>query len=107
MRIEYERHRSIPKNGGAGNHLNMAIKAAQILDYRLAIAQHFIDDQAIAPLLGFDHHDLFAIRARGTNVKVFAQADVWNDFTPDVGHMLPVGSSNVITSQFDALQRVG
>src|ERR1035441_325141 len=65
MRIENQSHGPVAEDGGPGDHLNVAIKPAEVLDHRLVIAEHLVHDEAVMPVLGFNHHNLLALRPGG------------------------------------------
>ena len=68
MRIEDQSHGSVAEDGGAGNHLHIAIGVAQVLDHGLMIPEHLVDHEAVMAVLGFDHHDLFALSAGAVSI---------------------------------------
>jgi hypothetical protein len=62
MRIENQSHGPIAEDGGAGDHLDVSIQPAQVLDHGLMISEHLVHDEAVMAVFGFDHHDLLAFR---------------------------------------------
>ncbi len=90
----------------ARHHLDVAIESSQILDHRLVVPQHLVDDKAEAPVLSFRHHDLLAFRPLRAHLQVLAQPDVGNDLAPDIRQMLAVGIRDVLPGEFDAFHGV-
>src|ERR1044072_5892920 len=58
-------------------------------------------------MLGFDHHDLLAVRTLRFHLEVFAQPDVRNDLAANVSNVITVCVPDVFPGQFDALETVG
>src|ERR1022692_2199804 len=107
MRIENQSHGPVAEDGGPGDHLNVAIKPAEVLDHRLVIAEHVVHHEAVMPVLGFDHHNLLAFRPGGIHLEVLAEPDVGNDFAAHTGEVFAVRVEDVLAAQFDAFQTVG
>ena len=107
MRVQDQRHGSIAENGGAGHHLNVRDKPAQVLDDGLMISEHFVHDESVMSVLGFDHHDLLALRPGRVHLEVLAEPDVGNCLAAHVGDVIAVARLDVLPRQLDAFEAVG
>ena len=107
VRIENQGDGSIAEDRGARNYLNVAIQPAQVFDYGLMISEHLVDDEAVVPVLGFDHHDLLAFRRAVFHLEVLAEPDVGNEFAAHVRQMIAVRVLDVLAGELDAFQAVG
>ena len=54
------------------------------------VAEHLVHDEAVAPVLGFDDHDLLALGPGRLHLEVLAEPDVGNQLAAHVGDVLAV-----------------
>src|SRR5208282_3992400 len=73
LRIKNQRHRAVAEDGGPGDEVDVPVKAPEIFDHCLMIAEHLIDDEAVASIFGLGHHDLFTLKLLDREVEVFPQ----------------------------------
>ncbi len=71
------------------------------------VPKHLVHDEAIVAVLGFDDHDLFALRPVRLHPKVLAEPDVGNQLAAHVGDVPAMRVQHVLGGEFDALQAVG